>query len=153
MLIIEEGDIVTGNYPMFCHQVNCKGVMGAGLAKQIKAAYPEVYLDYRHECKNNKFLIGSKICTTTHDNRICISLFAQEGYGSGKCYTDYQAFKCCLDSLAIELEMLDPEGKDSIAFPYNIGCGLAGGNWNIIEQMLEDFSNKVKTKVIIVKKI
>lgn len=28
---------------IICHQTNCKGVMGAGIAFQIKRAYPEVF--------------------------------------------------------------------------------------------------------------
>ena len=41
---------------------------------------------------------------------------------------------------------LDKIGKikniKSVAFPYKIGCGLAGGDWEIYEQMLIDFSNQ-----------
>lgn len=32
---------------IICHQVNCKGVMGAGLAKQIRDKWPDVYDRYR----------------------------------------------------------------------------------------------------------
>ena len=28
----------------------------------------------------------------------------------------------------------------SVAFPHQIGCGLAGGNWATYEAMLEDFA-------------
>lgn len=28
---------------IICHQTNCKGVMGAGIAFQIKRTYPEVF--------------------------------------------------------------------------------------------------------------
>lgn len=152
MLIYENGDIVNGKYSIFCHQVNCRGVMGAGLALQIKRRYPSVYNDYISECNTTHYLLGSKICTLTSDNRICISMFTQDGYGTGKCYTDYKAFKMCLDGIADELNWLDPDGTDEIAFPYGIGCGLAGGDWNIIESLLKEFANKIKTKVIIVKK-
>lgn len=29
----------------------------------------------------------------------------------------------------------------SIAFPYNIGCGLAGGNWNEYLEMIQNLSD------------
>jgi hypothetical protein len=35
-----------------------------------------------------------------------------------------------------------PELK-SIGFPYWIGCGLAGGDWNKYGRLLEDFAERV----------
>lgn len=46
MLKFEKGNIVTGDYLIFCHQVNCKRKMGSGLARQIRNKYPEVYSEY-----------------------------------------------------------------------------------------------------------
>ena len=37
------------NIDILCHQVNCQGVMGAGLAKQIRSKYPEVYEQYKED--------------------------------------------------------------------------------------------------------
>lgn len=36
MIIDKIGDILHTEADVICHQVNCKGVMGAGLAKQIR---------------------------------------------------------------------------------------------------------------------
>ncbi|EGL17721.1 hypothetical protein HMPREF9413_4472 [Paenibacillus sp. HGF7] len=30
------------------------------------------------------------------------------------------------------------KSEQSIALPYNIGCGLAGGDWDIVEQIIEE---------------
>lgn len=153
MLIEEEGNIVTDSkYEIFCHQVNCQGVMGAGLAKQIRNRYPSVYEDYMRAIKSGYLLLGTKICTLTADKRICVSMFAQEDYGTNKCYTDYSAFQIILDGLADELQTLE-EGRNThinIAFPYKIGCGLAGGNWNIVRRMIEKFSERIPNDVYIV---
>lgn len=35
---------------IICHQTNCKGVMGAGIAFQIKRTYPEVFKKYKEFC-------------------------------------------------------------------------------------------------------
>lgn len=49
------GDILTiptdGRPTVVCHQVNCKGVMGAGLAKQIREKHPEVYEAYKKKMR------------------------------------------------------------------------------------------------------
>ena len=35
---------------MVCHQVNCMGAMGSGLAKQIHQQFPAVYTAYPRMC-------------------------------------------------------------------------------------------------------
>ena len=35
------------------------------------------------------------------------------------------------------------DGLESIAFPYLIGCGLAGGEWNDYKAAIESFSSMV----------
>ena len=52
-ILYKDGDIFspnrTGHECVVCHQVNCQGVMGAGLAAQIRRMFPGVYDDYRRE--------------------------------------------------------------------------------------------------------
>ena len=148
MIKFEQGDILDPKYKIFCHQVNCKGVMGAGLARQIRSKYPEVYKDYELRCQSRHDNLGSCIFSYTNDNRLCISMFAQNRYGHGEQFTDYGAFSNCLkhikDFATYALEDF------VIAFPYKIGCGLAGGDWNIIYEMLKELSQEIKQDVIIV---
>ena len=35
---------------IICHQVNCQGVMGSGIAKQVREKYPNVYNSYKKAC-------------------------------------------------------------------------------------------------------
>lgn len=144
------GNLVTGNYDIFCHQVNCMGVMGAGIARQIRFRYPEVYSSYIEKCKNDSNLLGKIQCIATSDKRTCVNFFSQMGYGIGRVYTDYEAFRLCLSHLKTYLDTYVPQDK-IVAFPYGIGCGLAGGSWTVISKLLEDFSKTVRQKVIIVK--
>lgn len=39
-MIVLEGNLLDAPFQFIAHQVNCRGVMGAGLAKQIKQKYP-----------------------------------------------------------------------------------------------------------------
>ena len=146
MLLYEFGDIVKGDYLIFCHQVNCQGVMGSGVAKQIRSKYPEVYREFK---QIKEPILGFILPVFTKDGRICINMFAQDGYVKDKRYTDYDAFKECLEHISFFMNIRS-KNKPSIAFPYGIGCGLAGGDWYIILGMLKDFSEKIKQDVIIV---
>ena len=44
-------DIFESGADVILHQVNCQGVMGSGIAKQVREKYPEVYQHYVSECK------------------------------------------------------------------------------------------------------
>jgi len=46
MLNVINGDLLDITKGLIAHQVNLKGVMGDGLAKQIKDKYPNVYSQY-----------------------------------------------------------------------------------------------------------
>ena len=150
MLKFENGNIVTGNYPVFCHQVNCKGVMGSGLAKQIRDTYPEVYGKYRQQSAlgNN---LGQVLAVRTNDNRLCINMYSQDDYGRTKCHTDYMAFKRCLQKIAALMKSAGMSRFKTIAFPYGIGCGLAGGDWRIVLKMLQSLADEIQQDVVIVR--
>ena len=38
-----KGDIFKSNADAILHQVNCQGVMGSGIAKQVKENFPVVF--------------------------------------------------------------------------------------------------------------
>ena len=60
-------------------------------------------------------------------------MFGQYGYGNDKQYTDYKALEESLENM---LFLIRPF-KKSIALPYKLGCGLAGGDWNIVYKIIE----------------
>lgn len=145
-----KGNIVTGNYEIFCQQVNCQHKMGAGLAKQIRNAYPEVYKEY---IRVENPMLGYILPVFTTDGRICINMFAQDRYGNDdSCYTDYVAFKNCLNAIVGFISDHHIHEDIPIAFPYGIGCGYGGGSWIIIQDLIKEFSEKIPQKVIVVMK-
>ena len=44
------GNLLNSDCDYICHQVNCMGKMGSGIAKQIRIKWPEVYIAYRAKC-------------------------------------------------------------------------------------------------------
>lgn len=129
--------------------------MGAGIALQIKQAYPEVAKanrEYYEKNAGNSFdMLGTNLYIKTHDGRTCANLYAQDHYRNDKSRkTDYIAFKSCLARLAKKLSMSDRAIK--VGFPYGIGCGLGGGDWFVIKQMIQDFSEHIAQDVYIVRR-
>ena len=152
----ETGNLVTGKYPVFCHQVNCKGVMGAGVAKAIRNEYPEVYHEYKFLCSNGNASLGKIQPVVTSDGRICVNMFAQYSYGRDGVYTNYEAFRACLEELraymctAAMSAKMQALSKKEVAFPMFIGCGYGGGNWNVMLGIIEDFAAHFPYDVILV---
>lgn len=151
MVTYHYGDLLDSDCQIICHQVNCLGYMGAGIAKTIRIKYPNAYKVYReHYSKCNilgKVAIASntdKQFPNVNNPRFIANMFAQKDiYPRGIQHTDYDAFRACLQYLKDELYLFDEVyGKMKIGFPDHIGCGLAGGNWDIIRSMIEEvFAN------------
>lgn len=121
---------------VIAHGVNCQGKMASGVAKQIRAEYPKVYLEYM-ELYNISKIIGnvgllgaSQLIKVRGENNYVANLFTQIYYGKdGSRYADQYAIYCALKSLADTL-LSNENLPREIVIP-KIGCGLGGLNWEI----------------------
>jgi len=148
-----DGNILNSRADIILHQVNCQGVMGAGLAKQIKAWCPQHYQDYIKCCKNTppKELLGHWVGTRYSSVNSVIGIFGQLNYGRDKCYTDYNALRTALlDNKRVINDLYWQYPNCRIAIPYGVGCGLAGGQWNIVLEILNElfeYTENDKSKI------
>jgi O-acetyl-ADP-ribose deacetylase (regulator of RNase III) len=53
-----KGDIFESQAHVIVNPVNCRGVMGAGLALAFKQKYPDMFTVYQQECRAKKLAIG-----------------------------------------------------------------------------------------------
>lgn len=144
MIKIVEDNILNSNEDIICHQVNCQGVMGSGLAKQIRNKYAKVFEEYQKYVVNNKFTaLGTCQIIDVARGKYIANLFGQYNYGRDKQYTDYDALRESLFSLKVSCK----DNNKSIAIPYNLGCGLAGGDWNIVYKIIEDVFKDYKVTI------
>ena len=146
------GDLLKADVDYICHQVNCQGRMGSGIAKQIKERWPVVYDSYISAYKDredeilrncgcfehmpdvSETLLGYLQKVPVNEEQVVINMFAQQYYGyDGKRYTSYDAFWACLGGIRDSV----PKGS-KIGFPAKIGCGLGGANWKVISTMIEE---------------
>ena len=128
---IIDGDLFSTSAKYICHQVNCQGKMGSGVAKIVRSKFPEAFEQYKKACSRGGYLGLTQYVAT--NGKVIINMFAQDRYGyDGARYTDYDAFMKCL----AEIHSAIPDGR-TIAMPYGIGCGLGGGDWNTVYGMIE----------------
>lgn len=129
------GNILSIKAGIIAHQVNCKGVMNAGLAKSLRDKYPVIYPSYHKYCQSGFFKPGMvQFIKVSHNLYIC-NLAGQDGYGRERKYTDEYEVGRALSKLAYGGQ----ETGLPIYIPYKMGCGLGGGDWAVISQLIEDW--------------
>lgn len=146
MIKFKDGDLLSSDCTVICHQVNCQGVMGSGIAKTIRNKYPMVYQRFvsRHQQQGSRLGDIDIIYQEDQSRKFYIvNLYSQDKYlPRNVCHTDYDAFRECLRKLKAEItdyaEHCTPKMKFKIGFPDHIGCGLAGGDWNVVLQIIKD---------------
>ena len=141
MIKVVNGSLLDATEDILCHQVNCQGVMGSGVALALKNKYGHLYLSYRGfwriATKNRatSALLGRVYYVACEDNHIIANIFGQDTYGRDDItYTDYTE----LEVAFVRLREYALKNNLSIAMPYKIGCGLANGDWdNKVYPMIE----------------
>lgn len=111
--------------------------MGAGLAMQICIQWPVVYRRYLEFCHGNG---GNKLGTyqevLVEPKLYVVNLFGQNGYGRGERQTNYAALAAALFSFFRDCARKNQDV--TIRLPYGLGCGLAGGDWDTVLDIISD---------------
>lgn len=132
MVTIKRGDLLKATETVIAHQVNCHGIAG-GLAAAVFAAYPDAERDYEQLTQRMQpwGLLGKVQMTgQQRDGHIIANLFGQYQPGA-----DYRpdALKMALENLASTAMACD----FSVALPYKLSCGICGGDWDEVLQLIE----------------
>lgn len=120
---------------IIAHICNDRGGWGRGFVLALSKRWndPEEYYRRWFHSKEN-FKLGEIQVVEVKPKLWVANMVAQHGFktGSNGPPIRYEALGSCLKKLAIEAE----ERKASIHMP-RIGCGLAGGKWEIVEPILK----------------
>jgi O-acetyl-ADP-ribose deacetylase (regulator of RNase III) len=135
MLVYQTGDLLQVEQGVIAHGVNCRGVMGAGVAALIKQQYPAVYDAYRSRClaTEGKGLLGTVQHVQAKEGLVVANCFTQLNHGIGERHVNYEALARCFYTL-------NKTVGEVLRVPLNIpmiGAGLAGGDWNVISSIID----------------
>lgn len=139
------GDLLDITEGYIGHQVNTYGVFNAGLAKQIRLKYPAVYEAYIQKNRAEGWQLGDVQVVKLKEPEglsIC-NIAGQSTYGRTGLHTNYAA----LEEGLRKLNKYSEAGLQ-VYLPYKIGCGLAGGDWTIVSEII----TRVIPSAIIVKR-
>ena len=146
---IIKGDILKMPNGLICHQVNCKGVMGGGLALQIKKKYPLVYQDYLRFCNENLYdVLGQTQIIEIGREHYIANIFGQYDYGMEYRQTNYDMLRQSLGRAAL---FAVNENVTYVYIPHGLGSVLAGGDWNVVTDIVLDIEEEYGIEFIAVK--
>jgi O-acetyl-ADP-ribose deacetylase (regulator of RNase III) len=139
-------------FNLLCHQVNCCGVMGSGVALEVKNRFPNAYESYKTLCNNAEVsLLGEIQRVVIADytqvpkgkawwSKDVVNIFGQSHYGNNGRYTNYGALGKAFTALSYGLTQASEEAAmdyDTLGFPYKFGCDRGGADWDIILEMID----------------
>lgn len=132
-----------GEFDVIVQGCNCFNTMGGGIAKEIRERYPHIAEVDNETVRGDYNKLGNytKGIVIGKDNNtfVLINAYTQFNMSTGEDVFEYVAFELILQKL-VRLY-----GNYSIGLPY-IGMGLAGGDKEIILDMLAEFANNVSKK-------
>lgn len=151
-ILIQEGNLLDSNAKYIAHQTNCVSTGSAHLAAALFAKYPYANV-YRPRLNGAQPSEPGTIVIAGDgtENRFVIAMMAQYYPGKSKfpesnldgVLARKKHFFQCLKHIALIPEL------NSIAFPYGIGCGAAGGTWQDYLALLEKFAKHVADKATV----
>ncbi len=132
------GDLLRDGKGALCHQVNYQGVMGAGIAASIrKILPPKEYDRYHRYCMIHGADALGKVLWIhlPMTGRVIANMFSQRDWAAETdSLTDYVAMKKCFR----RVHSYAARFKLPVYIPGYIGCGIAGGDWNMVKGIIDD---------------
>lgn len=149
---IIKGDIITlaeeGNFDVIVQGCNCFHTQASGLAGQLVKKYPQVLEVDRMTSYGDKNKLGTFSIAEVPGFSI-MNVYTQYYFGLNEDLFEYDAFQMFLDHWSNNLRLVKTKNKIRIGFPM-IGCGLAGGNSEIIVKMIQKFAEDVSNYAVVV---
>lgn len=128
-----QGDILRSDAEALVNTVNCVGVMGRGIALQVKNAYPANFKAYAAACKRGDVQPGRMFVFETGQlNPRWIVNFPTKRHWRGK--SRIEDIESGLRALVEELRARD---INSVAIPP-LGSGLGGLDWRQVRLLIEE---------------
>ena len=133
---VVDGDLIAlaldGRFDVIVHGCNCFCTMGAGVARRIRAEFPEAYAADRSTAPGDRAKLGTISAAHVLRNRRRITIvnaYTQFDWRGKGDVLDYEALGSAMRAVKQGF------GGRRIGYPM-IGAGLAGGDWSRIAPII-----------------
>lgn len=135
-LIFSKEDIFNLDVKVVVNPVNCVGVMGAGLAKEFKARFPNHYEAYKEHCNEGLVKIGGLGGTPESNGQMVTYLPTKQHW------KDPSKLEYIEEALKSLKNYIITHKWPSVAIPA-LGCGLGGLHWKDVKQLIKTYLNDI----------
>ena len=132
-----QGDLIKlaleDEFDVIVHGCNCFHTFGAGIAKQIKQTWPEVYEEDKKTEYGAVYKMGSISYAEVSPSLIVVNAYTQFGYGGDGPLVSHISIGVAFQNIKREF--------GNLGFRFGIpkiGAGLAGGDWKEIAPFIEE---------------
>lgn len=147
MIRYVEGDatgfIVTGGPKLLLHICNDTGARwGKGFVKSLAQAYPEAHSRYtewtRGQTNDPPYKLGNIQIVQVRKKLAVVNMVAQHGLypSQGRPPIRYNALAKCLAKVREHVDRQPFGERETTIHMPRIGCGLAGGTWEKVSELL-----------------
>lgn len=142
---LTEGDLFALDLQAIGHGVNCKGVMGAGIAARFRADWPLMYAYYKRMCEAKKLQLGACLPWQTGQES------PEVVYNLATQYLPGPDANLLAVAVAVQAMVSDCEfrGIKEVGIPQ-IGCGIGGLEWADVERMVAAIGEATPVRLIVV---
>ncbi|MFN8607507.1 MAG: macro domain-containing protein [Vulcanimicrobiota bacterium] len=133
MFTVLQGNLFESGAEALVNTVNCVGVMGKGVALQVKQSFPDVFRVYQQDCKKGLVQLGKVhiVARNALSSPQFVINFPTKDHWKGR--SRYSDIEAGLVSLRQEIQALKIK---SVAVPP-LGCGLGGLDWEKVLPMIQ----------------
>ena len=140
MVIINKGTVFNTDAKAIVNTVNCKGVIGAGIALEFQLRYPAMNEDYVHKCEDGIIRVGK---VDYYDGSPVIINFPTK--------YDFK-YPSKIEWIASGLQdfvnTYAEHNIESVAFP-KLGAGRGGLNWDQVKELMLRYLDPLNIRVYI----
>lgn len=117
------------------HGCNAQGVMGSGIAAQVRELFPGAYDAYRRAHEERGLRLGDVIYYVHEDQKIIANAITQDYFGADPRvrYASYDAIDDAFKNVFDAIAKFDVKGK--VLIP-KIGAGLGNAHWGAITEII-----------------
>lgn len=125
------------------HGVNCRGVMGAGIALPFSKLDSGMYAAYKEICYNGELRPGDIFPWRLDDGRVVYNIASQDRPGRN---ATYSALGLGLYKTA---RHATKNGIANIGIP-RIGCGIGGLEWDKVRYLITEIAEETSFHIVVV---
>ena len=135
MIEYRVGDVLNSNEKIVVHGCNCFHSMGAGIALQVFREAPKAWLADQMSSLGDRSKMGTYTSGVANNGTLVINAYTQFDFTRHKVDVEYDMLEKVIRQICLDFP------GETISMP-KIGCGLAGGDWNVVEEILNRISEE-----------